>query len=432
MFPRNPGISKDISPNGRCELRETTARQAAAIRYYWCHTMSSFLFFSEWFCCSSDGNGRAEANDDSRRNRHSLVVERRRSVALRNENDTSKDVGDLEDAARLRRFRSESREAIELAFFRQSFSSFCIIERRIVRALSGLDGLPHFVRLKIWAYCTSEAVALRRATIARCALKEQRELCTLTETWDFGTRSWHYAMYTDPKKISPLKTPEITDSPGSFVLAARERRMLGRTIFDISIARGDASFRFRENIVARLQSNAVRTRWCLTHVSGRKSRELARIHFEANVLRNAPTKHVVRMFRPSEEGGLPYSFRDDVCLRGALDLEAEDECGGGSSDKDKKSDDGAQSDVLTLVTNQAQWNEDLNCYQLNFQGRVKYSSARNFQLRPSGSSAVIFQFGRKTEKGTHKNTYALDYEFPLSPVVAMSIGLCQCSEKVVC
>ena len=88
-------------------------------------------------------------------------------------------------------------------------------------------------------------------------------------------------------------------------------------------------------------------------------------------------------------------------------------------------------------------------YQLNFNGRVLYSSARNFQLEhvrepdvTDGSSKSdsgtkseypqVFQFGRFSEKQSVHNVYTLDYKSPLSPVVAFAIALAQCSEKVVC
>ena len=67
-------------------------------------------------------------------------------------------------------------------------------------------------------------------------------------------------------------------------------------------------------------------------------------------------------------------------------------------------------------------------YYLNFGGRVKVGSMKNFQLiaanpddnNKQNKKQVICQFGK-----VDNNTFNLDFKFPLCPLQAFSIALCQ-------
>ena len=84
--------------------------------------MSSFSFLTDWLCCQGDDIEWGAESESSHSLRRSLVVERRRSAIVAEENGSS----ETKDVAR----RESLGEAIELAFFRASFSSFCVIEKR--------------------------------------------------------------------------------------------------------------------------------------------------------------------------------------------------------------------------------------------------------------------------------------------------------------
>lgn len=86
--------------------------------------------------------------------------------------------------------------------------------------------------------------------------------------------------------------------------------------------------------------------------------------------------------------------------------------------------DSKKRDHAVLVTKLPTWNPKLRTMVLDFAGRVKKASARNFQLCHKGQekmgkkAEVVLQYG-KVKLGE----YALDYQYPLSAVQAMSIAL---------
>lgn len=67
-------------------------------------------------------------------------------------------------------------------------------------------------------------------------------------------------------------------------------------------------------------------------------------------------------------------------------------------------------------------------YRLNFGGRVKKASVKNFQLcdanarppAPDKDPAVLYQFGKVSH-----DAFALDYKKPLCAASAMALGLAQ-------
>jgi len=71
------------------------------------------------------------------------------------------------------------------------------------------------------------------------------------------------------------------------------------------------------------------------------------------------------------------------------------------------------------------WNEAAGCYMLNFGGRVKKASVKNFILaKPSAQDHTIMLFGKVTS-----DRFALDFRAPLSPTMAFSIALSSLTRK---
>jgi len=65
------------------------------------------------------------------------------------------------------------------------------------------------------------------------------------------------------------------------------------------------------------------------------------------------------------------------------------------------------------------WNERLGCYSLNYHGRAKMISVKNFQLvRPGNVDDVLLQFGKFNDE-----RFILDFQYPLSPLQAFCIAL---------
>jgi len=84
----------------------------------------------------------------------------------------------------------------------------------------------------------------------------------------------------------------------------------------------------------------------------------------------------------------------------------------------------SQTDSVPLVTKLPTWNKTMKTMVLDFAGRVKKASARNFQLCHKGEESkgkganVILQYGK-----VKKEVYTLDYQYPLSALQALGIAL---------
>lgn len=94
-------------------------------------------------------------------------------------------------------------------------------------------------------------------------------------------------------------------------------------------------------------------------------------------------------------------------------------------------------DSLVLKNKSPRWHEQLQCWCLNFMGRVTVASVKNFQLVASVdpshnvSSAeqerVILQFGK-----IGKDIFTMDYSYPLSAFQAFAICLTSFDTKPAC
>ncbi|XP_066391461.1 tubby-like F-box protein 11 isoform X2 [Miscanthus floridulus] len=81
---------------------------------------------------------------------------------------------------------------------------------------------------------------------------------------------------------------------------------------------------------------------------------------------------------------------------------------------------------IVLKNKSPRWHEPLQCWCLNFHGRVTVASVKNFQLVASGESDlnnqddddVILQFGK-----VGKDLFTMDYRYPISAFQAFAICL---------
>jgi tubby and related proteins len=113
-------------------------------------------------------------------------------------------------------------------------------------------------------------------------------------------------------------------------------------------------------------------------------------------------------------------------------------------------DDADRESPLVLRNKVPRWHEQLQCWCLNFRGRVTVASVKNFQLvvstvpsqpappepqsaQASGSSSssshdsVILQFGKVA-----KDMFTMDYRYPLSAFQAFAICLSSFDTKLAC
>ncbi|CAN6219847.1 unnamed protein product [Urochloa humidicola] len=94
---------------------------------------------------------------------------------------------------------------------------------------------------------------------------------------------------------------------------------------------------------------------------------------------------------------------------------------------------------VALKNKSPTWNQQLQCWCLNFHGRVTAASIKNFQLVASGVSVttptpssqedddVILQFGK-----IGKDLFSMDYRYPLSAFQAFAICLSSFDTKIGC
>ncbi|KAM0003980.1 putative transcription factor TUBBY family [Helianthus debilis subsp. tardiflorus] len=91
-----------------------------------------------------------------------------------------------------------------------------------------------------------------------------------------------------------------------------------------------------------------------------------------------------------------------------------------------------QNDPMLVLKNKApRWHEQLQCWCLNFNGRVTVASVKNFQLVASMENGehenVIIQFGK-----VGKDAFTMDYQYPLSAFQAFAICLSSFDTKIAC
>ncbi|XP_062231478.1 tubby-like F-box protein 8 [Phragmites australis] len=107
-------------------------------------------------------------------------------------------------------------------------------------------------------------------------------------------------------------------------------------------------------------------------------------------------------------------------------------------------EEGQNKDRPLVLRNKApRWHEQLQCWCLNFRGRVTIASVKNFQLiaassqPPAGAPTpsqpapdqdkIILQFGK-----VGKDMFTMDYRYPLSAFQAFSICLSSFDTKLAC
>ncbi|WVZ66988.1 hypothetical protein U9M48_016135 [Paspalum notatum var. saurae] len=99
-------------------------------------------------------------------------------------------------------------------------------------------------------------------------------------------------------------------------------------------------------------------------------------------------------------------------------------------------DSSGESENKVMLKNKSpRWHEQLQCWCLNFHGRVTVASVKNFQLVASEGGApsnqddddVILQFGK-----VGKDLFTMDYRYPISAFQAFAICLSSFDTKIGC
>ncbi|GMN54364.1 hypothetical protein TIFTF001_023494 [Ficus carica] len=235
-------------------------------------------------------------------------------------------------------------------------------------------------------------------------------------------------------------TPSFTDK-GKFLLAARRYRHGAHTEYIISLDADDLS-QGSNAYVGKLSSDFLGTKFTIydsqpPHNGAKPSSSRASRRFASKQISpQVPAGNF-------EVGHVSYKF-NLLKSRGPRRMVCSLNCPwSGESSVDKSLDNWKmkQSESAasgTVLKNKApRWHENLQCWCLNFHGRVTVASVKNFQLvatmdqsQPGGKGdeeLVLLQFGKVGD-----DTFTMDYRQPLSAFQAFAICLTSFGTKLAC
>ncbi|XP_043719209.1 tubby-like F-box protein 8 [Telopea speciosissima] len=283
-------------------------------------------------------------------------------------------------------------------------------------------------------------------------------------------------------------SPALLVENGKFLLSAKRNRRTTCTEYVISMDADNIS-RSSSTYIGKLRSNFLGTKFIIYDTQppysgaqasslGRTSRRfyskkvspkvptgsynIAQVAYELNVLgtRGPRRMHCIMHSIPTsalDAGGnvpgqpelLPRSLEDSF---GSISFSKSiiDQSGEFSSARfsdiagPHENDEDGKERPLILRNKAPRWHEQLQCWCLNFRGRVTVASVKNFQLiaaatqpaavvptpaQPASSDhdKIILQFGK-----VGKDMFTMDYRYPLSAFQAFAICLSSFDTKLAC
>ncbi|KAK8684139.1 hypothetical protein V6N13_040171 [Hibiscus sabdariffa] len=280
-------------------------------------------------------------------------------------------------------------------------------------------------------------------------------------------------------------SPALLVENGKFLLSAKRTRRTTCTEYVISMDADNIS-RSSSTYIGKVRSNFLGTKFIIydTHCPynnaqlsppGRSHRfyskkvspkvptgsyNVAQVSYELNVLgtRGPRRMHCTMLSIPAsalEPGGivpgqpelmprsLEDSFRNISLSKSIIDKSTEFSSARFSDIVGTHDDDNEEKErPLVLRNKPPRWHEQLQCWCLNFRGRVTVASVKNFQLIATNEAAagaptsqpaqsdhdkVILQFGK-----VGKDMFTMDYRYPLSAFQAFAICLSSFDTKLAC
>lgn len=267
-------------------------------------------------------------------------------------------------------------------------------------------------------------------------------------------------------------TETLTDK-GKFVLAARKFRRATSSDYIISLDGHDMS-RGGETYVGKLRSNFLGTKFTIYDSNpchgntvasiGRPSKrvvpkqthmqapggtcDVAHISYELNmlgtkgprrmqcILHSIPVSAVVEggsvLVATDVTNSVDKSIGSISYLRSQVTIPSSVTS---STEPEPIHEEKSKDVPLTLKNKSPRWHEQLQCWCLNFKGRVTVASVKNFQLVAATDSStepaqtdqdkVLLQFGK-----IGKDTFTMDYRYPLSAFQAFAICLSSFDTKL--
>lgn len=234
-----------------------------------------------------------------------------------------------------------------------------------------------------------------------------------------------YFLYLD----GPGAKPGDPTNEAKFLLSARKRKKSKSSNYVISLDEEDMA-RQSGNFFAKLRSNFVGTEFTIYDKGSKPGekpdgksagleprQDLGAVTYEYNVLgTRGPRK--MKGYIPAVEGGgggqrtkFVATTRDGA--HGILDSFKH----------------GRRGDMCVLVNKSPRWNEQMQAYCLNFNGRVTHASVKNFQLvdEADEDERVMLQFGK-----VGKDMFTMDFTWPMSALQAFAICLTSFDNKLAC
>ncbi|KAL6212898.1 hypothetical protein ACLB2K_018113 [Fragaria x ananassa] len=252
-------------------------------------------------------------------------------------------------------------------------------------------------------------------------------------------------------------SPALSGDMSKLLLTARKLRRATSTEFVISFAADDfsraSSSYFNIYDSQHPHGSAIQTsqkshkKMNSKHVVA-GSYNVATVSYELNILRTRGPRRMQCVMQSIpissvQEGGVaptPTDLEDCLYQQTSPSPVSQgkkllDNLSCGSPRRDLEHDD--IGDPLILKNKAPRWHEQLQCWCLNFRGRVTVASVKNFQLvataEPSQNVSaeeqekVILQFGK-----IGKDIFTMDYRYPLSAFQAFGICLSSFDTKPAC
>ncbi|RVX15078.1 hypothetical protein VitviT2T_027743 [Vitis vinifera] len=269
-------------------------------------------------------------------------------------------------------------------------------------------------------------------------------------------------------------SPALSGDASKLLLAARKIRRATSTEFVISLL-GDDFSRATNAYVGKLKSNFLGTKFTIydsqpphdpavqsncqsngrLHSKQGSTRSpsgnynVATISYELNVLRTRGprrmhcTMHWIPISAIQEGGTAPTPMTFAKCQKDQFPQSADPKGKNPliefSSNSLAETPESIQDtrNPLVLKNKAPRWHEQLQCWCLNFKGRVTVASVKNFQLvaavepcqnvSVAEQEKVILQFGK-----IGKDIFTMDYRYPLSAFQAFAICLSSFDTKPAC
>ncbi|KAH9757565.1 Tubby-like F-box protein 8 [Citrus sinensis] len=263
-------------------------------------------------------------------------------------------------------------------------------------------------------------------------------------------------------------SPALLVENGKFLLSAKRTRRTTCTEYVISMDADNIS-RSSSTYIGKLRSNFLGTKFIIYDTQppynsaqlsppGRSRRfyskkvspkvptgsyNIAQVSYELNVLgtRGPRRMHCQAELNPRS---LEDSFRN---FSKSIDVSTEFSSSRFSDIVGPRDEEDEGKDRPLILRNKApRWHEQLQCWCLNFRGRVTVASVKNFQLiaatqpaagaptpsqppppPPSDHDKIILQFGK-----VGKDMFTMDYRYPLSAFQAFAICLSSFDTKLAC